>query len=152
MAGEDGPCVEYSGTRNADGYGVLAKPVNRSRLAHRAALAEKLGRPVEGVARHSCDNPPCINPDHLLEGTQADNINDAFERGRMRGGRAGQTHCVHGHEMTPENTLYYAKASTRKIVEARRCMTCRREANNKQAAARKDARHKRGLKRKAASA
>ena len=34
------------------------------------------------VVRHKCDNPPCINPAHLEIGTQADNIADAFARGR----------------------------------------------------------------------
>jgi hypothetical protein len=36
------------------------------------------------VARHRCDRIPCCNPDHLLWGTQADNVHDAFERGRRR--------------------------------------------------------------------
>lgn len=71
MAGET-PCVEWGGARNAQGYGVMPKAVHGSRLAHRAALAEKLGRAVQGVSRHTCDNPPCVNPDHLIEGTQSD--------------------------------------------------------------------------------
>lgn len=34
------------------------------------------------VARHTCDRMPCCNPEHLLWGTQADNMADAIERGR----------------------------------------------------------------------
>lgn len=34
------------------------------------------------VARHSCDRMPCCNPDHLLWGTQADNVADRVDRGR----------------------------------------------------------------------
>lgn len=138
-------CIPYEGTRNAKGYGVLPTPVYGTRLAHRAALAELLGRPVEGVTRHECDNPPCINPEHLSEGSQAENVNDACERGRMKGGRKDQTHCIHGHELSDENVTTYERASTRSTIQARRCMTCRRENNKKQAQRRKEARHARGL-------
>lgn len=54
--------------------------------AHRFALAIRLGRwPVGGV-RHCCDVPACVNPDHLTEGTQKDNIQDCIARGRRRKG------------------------------------------------------------------
>lgn len=143
-----GACVEYQGAKNASGYGVIPKPVNGSRLAHRAALAEALGRPVQGVVRHSCDNPPCINPMHLTEGTQAENVQDAVDRGRVRGGRWNQTHCMHGHELTPENVQTYERLSTHSVVVARRCLKCRRAANKRQSEARKRSRHERGLLRK----
>lgn len=140
MAGES-PCLLYAGpTFNSNGYGVLPKEVDGSRLAHRAALAEKLGRPVVGVTRHTCDNPPCIEPSHLLEGSQADNIDDAWQKGRLTGGRGKATHCVHGHEFTPENTAYKAHRSTRSVVNERVCRTCRRRRNAEQAAKRKAAR------------
>ena len=138
-------CIPHEGATNATGYGILSKKVHGSRLAHRAALAEALGRPVNGVTRHICDNPPCVNPAHLLEGTQADNMNDAFERGRSRGGRWDRTHCVHGHPFIGDNVTTYTRASTRSVFQARRCMTCRVENNKKQAQRRKDARHARGL-------
>lgn len=145
MAGETPePCIEWDGTRNKNGYGVLAKAVNGSRLAHRAALAEKLGRPVQGQTRHTCDNPPCVNPLHLLEGNAADNAADKVERGRARGGRYNQTECLHGHQLTPENTWLKPSKRTRSGFE-RVCITCRKRYNQEQAARRKAARHERGL-------
>lgn len=40
------------------------------------------------MLRHACDNPLCCNPDHLLTGTQQDNINDKVARGRQAKGEA----------------------------------------------------------------
>jgi hypothetical protein len=47
-------------------------------LAHGVSIGEGL------VIRHTCDHPPCVRPDHLLEGTVADNARDAVERGRLK--------------------------------------------------------------------
>ena len=56
------------------------------RPAHRVAWELAYGCSIgEGlVIRHTCDNPPCVRPDHLLEGTVADNARDARERGRLK--------------------------------------------------------------------
>ena len=138
MSGET-PCVLFEGTRNRNGYGVLPKPVNGSRLAARAILAEKLGRPVQGVTRHTCDNPPCINPDHLIEGTQADNVADKVERGRQRGGRYAQEVCKEGHPLTPDNVRRKPNRTCRSGYE-RVCRTCDRRRHSEAAARRKAAR------------
>ncbi len=51
--------------------------------AHRVAFALANGGIEDGaVIRHSCDNPPCCNPKHLLSGTQGENHRDMMERGR----------------------------------------------------------------------
>jgi hypothetical protein len=76
-------CREWTGWCDGGGYGRVA--VDRGmRPAHVVSWEIANGRPVpEGkVIRHSCDNPPCIEPDHLLVGSQAQNVADMFERGR----------------------------------------------------------------------
>lgn len=47
---------------------------------------------------HSCDNPPCCNPNHLREGTDQDNSNDKQARGRMARGEK-----IYGSKLTEEN-------------------------------------------------
>lgn len=49
---------------------------------HRIAWALANGRWARLCVLHSCDNPPCCEPSHLSEGTQARNIKDMYERGR----------------------------------------------------------------------
>lgn len=41
------------------------------------------------IVRHTCDNPPCVNPAHLLTGTLADNVRDREERHRVVKRRGG---------------------------------------------------------------
>ncbi len=51
--------------------------------SHRVAYAIANGSiPDDLLVRHSCDNPPCCNPKHLIAGTQADNVQDMITRGR----------------------------------------------------------------------
>lgn len=79
----DGCWIWLRGT-NRGGYGWLQ--AGRSRmLAHRLAFFLAHGY-LPAVVRHTCDTPRCVNPDHLLAGTQAENARDAMERGRTTRG------------------------------------------------------------------
>lgn len=80
---EEGACWLWNGRRDRIGYGVLDYQ-NRTELAHRIAYTARIGPIPEGhVVRHTCDNPPCVNPEHLLLGTQRENMNDMTERFRF---------------------------------------------------------------------
>jgi hypothetical protein len=77
-------CIEWSGRRDKNGYGITSK----DKRAHREAWIEANGPIPAGMhVLHHCDNPPCINPEHLFLGTQADNNADMHAKGRYRNGR-----------------------------------------------------------------
>lgn len=86
-------CWEWTAAVNEHGYGVMRPEGRRTGpgiKAHRVSLM-LAGVDVDGlVVRHSCDNPPCVNPAHLSTGTKADNSADMVARGRSpRGSRSG---------------------------------------------------------------
>lgn len=75
-------CIEWQGTRSWQGYGRIQRD-RKAVSAHRYAYERTHGPIPEGlVVRHKCDNPPCVNPDHLETGTHRDNSDDCTIRGR----------------------------------------------------------------------
>ena len=63
-------------------FGVKGKNVLTHRFAYEATHGE--GSAKGKVVRHTCDNPPCCNPKHLILGTHKDNMHDKIKRGRAR--------------------------------------------------------------------
>jgi len=120
-------CWPWMGARDRNGYGryrMNRKPF----LAHRLAwlFARTPGETLDDRdILHRCDNPPCCNPFHLWAGTAADNVADMFNKGRQKD-YSRKSHCVHGHEYTPENTGWVMIGK----YLGRRCRACCR-ANTK---------------------
>lgn len=111
-------CWKWTGMR-AHGYGYLWREGKMVR-AHRLSYELFVGDPGDRVVMHRCDNPGCVNPDHLTLGTVADNNADMRAKQRHAlpppgGGRAGATHCVRGHLLS-------------RVNGRTRCPTCENEA------------------------
>ena len=79
-------CLMWSRAKLPAGYGQTCLPGSQKKIfVHRAAFwAENGYLPV--VVRHRCDRPGCVNPEHLVGGTQADNVRDMEDRKRTARG------------------------------------------------------------------
>lgn len=89
-------CWVWNGPRDKDGYGTTSwrgKTARAHRVAYEIANND---RPELNVC-HTCDNPPCCNPNHLFKGTQADNRKDCVEKGRQAKG------ATHRNNLYPDS-------------------------------------------------
>ena len=119
-------CIEWEGYRHKDGYGRRSVG-GKVRQAHRVAWEAVHGDIPEGhCVCHSCDNPPCVNVEHLFLGTHRDNMKDMNNKGR-RAGPAGETH--HDAKLTDEQVWnvrrnYAYKVATVLEMSREFCISC----------------------------
>lgn len=118
-------CWIWTGVRHQRGYGVVrmnGKSVRAPRLSLMLFRFEGREIPSEMQVLHTCDNPSCVNPEHLFLGTHADNMAD--KKAKNRQSRTGngfnrKTHCPKGHPYNEENTIHWKTY--------RYCRICSRE-------------------------
>jgi hypothetical protein len=111
-------CWEWTGGKTRGGYGSLHSRTedgtNINLYAHRVSWMIYKGDIPDGLCVcHHCDNPSCVNPEHLFTGTVADNMHDRDRKGRFNGGKKhnGFVNCApickRGHLLSDANVYIY---------------------------------------------
>ena len=79
-------CINWEHSKDKNGYGLL-KVDGKTTRAHRAIweAANSIKIPAGLWVLHKCDNPSCVNPEHLYVGTPTQNMQDRKDRGRNTG-------------------------------------------------------------------
>lgn len=131
-------CWEWLGARSPKGYGQFSIGAGEVWLAHRVSYTLHVGPIGDGMTvDHLCHNKWCVNPLHLDQVTRGENAARAWRDGLVGGNHGGainraKTHCKRGHEYAGDNLYTDPRGD-------RYCRACKREADRRRNAAKKDA-------------
>lgn len=77
-------CLLFKGSLDDCGYGRITRDGKLVRVHREVWKLNNPDQEITGVIMHTCDTPNCINIEHLIHGTVADNVTDMRNKGRGR--------------------------------------------------------------------
>lgn len=104
------------------GYPMAGYRGKQVRVTRQMVAIHQRPLKVGEICMHTCDNPPCINPDHLKIGTYTENMRDCSLKGRAD--EQWKTHCWRGHPLSGDNLEWKRRNGT--DLKLRCCKTCSR--------------------------
>jgi len=114
-------CWLWNSYVDKDGYGKF-RFNKKDHRAHRFSYILYKGIiPKDLCICHFCDQPACVNPNHLWVGTKKENNQDRALKNRSNNQNKSKTSCPQGHKYDEQNTLTRTKKNGR--LE-RRCRVC----------------------------
>ena len=109
-------CWLWDSSRDNKGYGryKIVLYGKTETLAHRVSwsLMNETSIPKGRVVLHTCDNPPCVNPKHLIIGTQLDNIRDMVNKDRQSKGEYSGTNKLNSDDVLKIRKLHFSEGIT----------------------------------------
>ena len=113
-------CWEFKGAKDINGYGRIWTG-EQTHLVHRVSWEINIGPiPVGKLICHRCDNPSCINPEHLFIGDYTDNTQDMMQKGRRLSTRGEDSPTAKFTEADVSYIKAELCAGTKRVVLAQR--------------------------------
>jgi hypothetical protein len=97
---DENGCQNWQGTKFPDRYGAFCytdeNQKYHKKLAHRVEMELNIGRSLlkTEIVRHKCDNPSCVNIEHLVIGTIQDNVDDRVRKNRSAVNKNGEREYI----------------------------------------------------------
>ena len=122
-------CWIWTGIRRRDGYGAI--PINQKMyVSTRVAYKLTHGNcPVDKMICHTCDNPPCVNPTHLVADTHIGNMKDMTSKKReARGIRHGSV--THPNSLPRGSKHHKAKLIEEEVIHIKQLLAAGESCNS----------------------